>query len=109
MDRICVALALLWSFLAPLQVFAHSSHCPRPPANAGAYIVTADKDYNAVIAAVPLMALLAIAAFLSTYLFAHRAHWSSAPAKAWAAGAGAEGGGPPVRQLQSEDPVHELR
>ncbi|GAB4823317.1 hypothetical protein N2152v2_010363 [Parachlorella kessleri] len=49
----------------------------------GTYTVSTDKDYNPVIAAVPLMGLVAVAAFLSTYLITHRAYWA-AGSKGWA-------------------------
>lgn len=72
-------------------------------------MVTTDKDYNAVIAAAPLMALVAVAACLSFYLFTHRAYWAAG--RRWRQGAvpSTLGLSLSFEPLRESDPVHELR
>eukprot|EP00887_Chlorella_sp_A99_P006677 scaffold3.g6677.t1 len=53
-----------------------------------------DKDYNPVIAAVPLMALVVLAAFLSSYLVRHRRFWTEVDVESGAAGDAPGGTGP---------------
>ncbi|KAL4431621.1 hypothetical protein ABPG77_001463 [Micractinium sp. CCAP 211/92] len=74
----------------------------------GDYRITTSKSYNPVIAAVPMMVLVALAAFLSLYLTRHRALFSSRrhldAAAAAVSGAAAAAS---VRQRPS-NPVHLL-
>ena len=96
----------------PTQPSAAAPLLP-PTTPTGSYSVPSEHNYNVVIAAVPLMALAAVALLLCILLLSHRAYWASAgaPPPLWAAEDVAEGSGAEVSaaQLRLRVTVEELR
>ncbi|KAL4458955.1 hypothetical protein ABPG75_013820 [Micractinium tetrahymenae] len=76
----------------------------------GDYRITTSRSYDPAIAAIPVMVLVALAAFLSLYLVRHRALFASGQRAAAAAAAGTAGGAAvtSARRQRPSDPVHLL-